>query len=305
MKRRKRLVALTYVLAAGTAVMIAAVGGAWSPPAPSDTPAPSGLQGKRFERVAALGDSITLGVNACGKAGECRDASWSTGTDSRARGFAARLGEATGHQPESANLAVGGARARDLPRQATAAAAGGADVVTILVGGNDACSPTPARMTPLAEYAGAVKEALATLEAAPSRPVVFIASVPHLNGLLDAHSQNPAAVQLWQRSRLCQSLLARPLSSDPADVSARDAVAARVNEYNTALADECAAASRCIFDGGAVATVDFTAAQISTVDYFHPSVQGQLAIADAAWTALHDALDHCELPAALKADFGC
>lgn len=284
--------------------MIAAVGGVWSPPAPSDTQAPSKLQGKQFERVAALGDSITLGVNACGKAGECRGASWSTGTDGT-RGFAARLGEATGHQPDSTNLAVGGARAKDLPRQATAAAAGGADLVTILVGGNDACSPTPAGMTPLAEYAGAVKKALATLEAAPSRPVVFIASVPHLNGLLTAHSQTPAAVQLWQRSRLCQSLLARPLSSDPADVDARNAVAARVNEYNTALADECAAASRCIFDGGAVATVDFTAAQISTVDYFHPSIEGQLAIADAAWTALRDTLDHCELPAALKADFGC
>jgi hypothetical protein len=82
-------------------------------------------------------------------------------------------------------------------------------------------------------------------------------------------------------------------------------VAARVNEYNTGLAEQCAAVSRCIFDGGAVATIDFTAAQISTVDFFHPSREGQFAMADAAWAALSEALDHCELPTALKADFEC
>jgi lysophospholipase L1-like esterase len=303
---RKGPATLTYALAAATAaVMLATVGGLWPAPAPSDAHAPSGLQGKQFKRVAALGDSITLGVNACGRAGECRTASWSTGTDGGARGFAARVGEATGHEPETANLAVGGARAKDLPGQAAAAAAGGADLVTMLVGGNDVCAPTPERMTPTADYAGAVKKALATLEAAPSRPVVFVASVPYLNGLLSADSNNPAATQLWQRNHLCQSLLAHPDSSDPADVSGRAAVAARVNEYNSALAEQCAAVSRCIFDGGAVATIDFTAAQISTVDYFHPSLEGQLAIADATWAALRDALDHCELPPALKADFGC
>jgi lysophospholipase L1-like esterase len=303
---RQGPVTLIYALAAAsTVVILAALGGFGLAPTPSDAHTPAGLQGKQFERVAALGDSITLGVNACGRAGECRTASWSTGTDGGTRGFAARLGEATGHQPDTANLAVGGARAKDLPGQAAAAAAGGADLVTVLVGGNDACAPTPAGMTPAAEYAAAMKKALATLEAAPSRPIVFIASVPYLNGLLTAYSNNPAATRLWQKSHLCQSLLVHPSSSDPEDVRSRAAVAARVDEYNTALAEQCAAVSRCIFDGGAVATIDFTAAQISTVDYFHPSLEGQLAIAGAAWAALGDALDHCELPTALKAEFGC
>jgi lysophospholipase L1-like esterase len=303
---RKGPVTLAYALAAaGTAVMLAAVGGLWPAPAPSDAHTPSGLHGKQFKRVAALGDSITLGVNACGRAGECRTASWSTGADGGTGGFAARLGEATGHPPETANLAVGGARAKDLRGQAAAAAADGADLVTVLVGGNDACAPTQAGMTPTSEYAAAVKDALATLEAAPSHPVVFVASVPYLNGLLTAYANNPAATRLWQGKHLCQSLLAQPDSSDPARVSGRAAVAARVNEYNTALAEQCAAVSRCIFDGRAVATMDFTAAQISTVDYFHPSREGQLAIAGATWAALADALDHCELPTALRAEFGC
>lgn len=305
MKWRKGPVALTSALAAAAAVILAAVSWLGPAAAPSDAVAPSALQGKQFRLVAALGDSITLGVNACGKPGECQAASWSTGTGGGTGGFAARLGEATGYQPETANLAVGGARAKDLQAQADTAAADRADLVTILVGGNDACASTTAGMTPTADYAAAVKQALATLEAAPSRPVVFIASVPYLNGLLSTHANNPAATQVWQHRHLCQSLLARAHSSDPADVRGQAAVAARVNEYNTALAEQCAAVSRCIFDGGAVATIDFTADQISAVDYFHPSAEGQRAIAGAAWDALRDALDHCELPTALKADLKC
>ena len=51
----------------------------------------------------------------------------------------------------------------------------------------------------------------------------------------------------------------------------RDAVQARVNEYNPALAAACAATAKCRWDGGAVADYVFTRANISTRDYFHPS----------------------------------
>jgi lysophospholipase L1-like esterase len=296
---------LTLAVAVSGAVTMAALGDLGPDPASLAATAPSGLQGKKFLRAAALGDSITLGINACGEAGECRKVSWSTGNDGETQGFAARIGEATGHQPDTGMLAGAGARARDLPTQAAAAASGGADLVTILIGGNDACAPTLADMTPTADYAASVKQALTALDASPQKPVVFIASVPYLNGLLTAHSGSSAARHLWEKNHVCQSLLANPSSSASADVQRRAAVAARVNEYNSALAEQCAAASKCVFDGGAVATIDFTAEQISDVDFFHPSRAGQLAIADAAWTALVDTLDHCELPPALRKDFGC
>lgn len=306
MKRVKQSATLlTLAVAVTGALALTAIGGLGPAPVPPGAAAPSGLQGKKFLQVAALGDSITLGVNACGGAGECREASWSTGNDGGTGGFAARVGEATGHQPDTANLAVAGARARDLPKQAAAAAAGGADLVTILVGGNDACAPTVATMTPTADYAASVKQALAALDSAPKKPVVFIASVPYLNGLLTAHSGNKAARQSWTQGHICQSLLANPASSAAADVRRRAAVATRVNEYNVALAAQCAAVSRCIFDGGAVATIDFSAPQISSVDFFHPARAGQRAIAEATWDTLVDILDHCELPQALRKDFGC
>jgi lysophospholipase L1-like esterase len=266
---------------------------------------PSALQGWQVPEIAALGDSITLGVNACGKAGKCGEASWSTGNDGHVDSFLARLGEATGHQSHPINLAADGARAKDLPGQAAAAVADGAGLVTILVGANDACAPSLERMTPTADFAAAVGEALAALEAAPNPPVVFIASVPQLNALLTANSGNEVAKKLWDRNHVCPSLLANPPSSATPDARRRAAVAARVNEYNVALAEQCATVTRCIFDGGAVSAVNFTPADISSVDYFHPSREGQRAIAEASWNAFADALNQCELPPALKGDFGC
>ena len=266
---------------------------------------PPALQGRQIPEIAALGDSITLGVNACGEAGKCGKASWSTGDDGQVDSFAARLGEATGHRSHPVNLAADGARAKDLPGQAAAAVADGAGLVTILVGANDACAASLERMTPTAAFAAAVGEALASMEAAPNPPMVFIASVPPLNELLTANSGNEAARKLWDRNKVCRSLLANPASSATPDARRRAAVAARVDEYNVVLAEQCAAVTRCIFDGGAVAAVNFTSADISGVDYFHPSREGQRAIAEASWNAFADALNQCELPPALKAEFGC
>ncbi len=54
--------------------------------------------------------------------------------------------------------------------------------------------------------------------------------------------------------------------------------------YNTALAELCAiAANNCRYDGGAVAGTVFVAADISTRDYFHPSLAGQAKFAEVTW----------------------
>ena len=74
---------------------------------------------------------------------------------------------------------------------------------------------------------------------------------------------------------------------DSAEASARrDAVAARVNEYNAAIERVCAGAERGIGDAGAVYDYRFTTDELSAIDYFHPSLAGQRAIAEIAWGAL-------------------
>ena len=57
----------------------------------------------------------------------------------------------------------------------------------------------------------------------------------------------------------------------------------RVNEFNAALAAACAATAKCRFDNYAVANYAFTKADISTRDYFHPSLAGQATLAAITW----------------------
>jgi hypothetical protein len=45
----------------------------------------------------------------------------------------------------------------------------------------------------------------------------------------------------------------------------------------------CASYPSCRFDGNVVANYAFTAAQVSTYDYFHPSVAGQAKLAEITW----------------------
>ena len=47
----------------------------------------------------------------------------------------------------------------------------------------------------------------------------------------------------------------------------------------------CARFRHCRFDVDAVNQTSFSADQVSTVDYFHPSLSGQLALAAVTWVA--------------------
>jgi lysophospholipase L1-like esterase len=76
--------------------------------------------------------------------------------------------------------------------------------------------------------------------------------------------------------------------SDPDDDSAaaarrRAAVRERVQEYNAVLAEVCAADALCRYDGGAVFDYRFTADHLSAWDWFHPSREGQAALAELAY----------------------
>ena len=90
----------------------------------------------------------------------------------------------------------------------------------------------------------------------------------------------------WNTYHECDALLANPTSTDPADVARRDAFRQRVIDYNTQLATICAKYSQCQFDNGAGFNARFTTADVSTVDYFHPSIDGQTLIANVAWKAV-------------------
>ena len=235
-------------------------------------------------RMAAIGDSLSQAIMTCSSLVSCTSNSWSVGTSGSVASHAARL-RGLGASLTTYNNAVTSAKSAGLPAQATKTASQNVNYVTMQIGGNDACTPTVAGMTPTATFDANVRASLATLAASASHPDIFVASVPNLKRLWEVNRTSFSARLTWATLGLCKSMLANASSTSTADMQRRDAVQRRVNEYNAVLAAACTATPKCWWDGGAVANYSFTRADISTRDYFHPSVTGQTALARITWAA--------------------
>ncbi|MGR6917764.1 GDSL-type esterase/lipase family protein [[Actinomadura] parvosata] len=236
--------------------------------------------------MAALGDSISTGFNACGFYVSCTARSWSTGDNGAVASHYARLAKLSGTlQNHNLTFAAPGATSADLLGQMREAIAAGADYVTILIGAQDACTRTEQSMTPVATYRQRLDTALAALRSGVPGARVFFASVPDVRRLWQVGKDNALARTFWTTARLCQSMLAAPSSTARADEQRRSRVRARVIAYNRAAAGACAAyGPRCRTDGGAVFSYPFTLDHVSKWDYFHPNTAGQRVLAERTFT---------------------
>jgi len=233
--------------------------------------------------MAALGDSISQAAMTCSSLTSCPSNSWTTGSTASVNSHLLRLRAAGATGLVAYNDAVSGSASAALPGQAQTAVAQGAQYITIEIGANDACTRTVAAMTPTATFRANVQTALATLAASPAAPEIFVASIPSLQRLYDLNKSSISARLAWSLLQTCQSMLANPSSTKTADVQRRAAVQQRVNEFNQALAEACAATAKCRYDGGTVADYAFTKSDVSTRDYFHPSLSGQATLAALTW----------------------
>ncbi|WP_037360482.1 SGNH/GDSL hydrolase family protein [Amycolatopsis orientalis] len=239
-------------------------------PSASAAPAPTSM--------AALGDSMTRAFNTCLLPWtDCVRNSWATGTAIDSYYQRSRMPAGANH-----NFAVSGARMNDLPRQAKAAVASRVGLVTVLMGNNDACSGG----TSVETFAGQFKEAMSTLRQGLPGAQVKVVSIPDIYQLWDILHTDKSAVAKWGTFHECDALLANPTSTAPADQQRREAFRQRIVDYNAELAAVCAEYAQCEYDGGAGFAARFDPSDVSTVDYFHPSVQGQALIADVAWKSL-------------------
>ncbi|MGV9692581.1 SGNH/GDSL hydrolase family protein [Streptomyces sp. NPDC003444] len=254
-----------------------APGGSTPPP----TPTPTSSWNASPASLAAVGDSITRAFDACSLLSDCPEASWATGTDAAVNSLALRLLGPEKAADRSWNLARTGARMAELPEQMTAAAARKPELVTVMMGANDACRPTPALMTPVADFRASFTAALARLRAAAPKAQVYVASVPDLKHLWSTGRLGGAA-GVWDLG-ICGAMLADATNLGPEAERRRTTVAARVDAYNEVLAEVCAKDERCRYDGGAVHRFRFDGAQLSPWDWFHPSRDGQARLAELAY----------------------
>jgi lysophospholipase L1-like esterase len=238
--------------------------------------------------MASTGDSITRGFNDCSfPFVDCPAASWSTGTNTAVNSHYRRiLAVNPAIAGRNANFAVTGADMGDLNGQAQQAVAQRAEYVTILMGANDVCASSEAGMTPVATFRAQFEQALASLAAGLPTPRVFVASIPNVYNLWAIYRDSFSARFVWSLAGICQSMLANAGSNAAADVARRNRVRQRNIDYNTQLAEVCAVYFlTCRFDGNAVFNTAFVRSDVSSRDYFHPSVSGQAKLASITWAA--------------------
>ena len=76
---------------------------------------------------------------------------------------------------------------------------------------------------------------------------------------------------------------ANPTSTKSADVDRRARDLQRERDFNSAMATACAAYANCRWDNQAIFGVTFSTADLTTRDYFHPSISGQAKLAATTW----------------------
>ncbi|TXS55013.1 SGNH/GDSL hydrolase family protein [Streptomyces sp. t39] len=253
-------------------------GPATSRPAPPPTP----LWDRTPRSVAAVGDSITRGFDACMVLADCPEVSWATGSDTSVDSVALRLlgpGRVASH---SWNHAVSGADASDLPGQMAKAAAHRPELVTVMVGANDACADSLDRMTPVDAFRESVTTAMEVLREEAPKAQVYMSSVPDLKRLWATGRDDALGSRIWQLG-ICATMLGDAQDDSAPARQRRDTVHQRVIAYNQVLKDVCAEDERCRHDGGDVFGFRFTETQLSRWDWFHPSKDGQRRLADIAY----------------------
>ncbi len=205
-------------------------------------------------RVGALGDSISVGWATAGFDGPVPANAWVS--------IAARrlnLALADEAQP-GATMAQLGLQVTLLPPNTR--------LVTVEMGTNDACYGTPAAAFGL-EFESALK-ALARRE---PRARVVVLSVFDL----------PA---MWDAVKTVHGAATRRTYCPEASMGGRATFESILAGLNRRLASVCSRHPSCRYDSGAAARIRWKRADISTVDFFHPSLAGQRKIA-AALLATH------------------
>ena len=262
---------LPPLVAALTAVVLLA-----SPAAASSPPS----------SMASMGDSITRAFNACGWYVDCTYRSFSTGGSTLVNSHYLRI---LAKNPEiygrNYNDASSGAKASGMPAQAATAVSQKVQYVTILIGANDACTSSESTMTPVSTYRYYIDRTLATIKTGLPNARVALISIPDIYQLWKVGHTNLAALTAWSGFKICQSMLYRAWSTSSSDEARRQRVRQRVIDYNTQLAQACAAyGSTCVFDGNAVFNYKFPLSLVSGWDYFHPNTAGQAKLAAISYT---------------------
>lgn len=231
--------------------------------------------------MAAIGDSITQAAALdAARASDSPEHSWSTGRDdfshlSRLIEAGASIDPADAH-----NLAVSGARMEHAPDQARAVVTARASYVTFMLGANDVCAPSPEQMTSVDDFRAHFLASINIIMSRLPDSHLYVVTIPDILYLRDVFEDDERALREWESSGICPNILGPATGGDDLEAARQ-----RLQAFNVVLQEGCEAVRRCSFDGGAVYEHRFTPGDVSPLDFFHPSLQGQATLAEIAWRA--------------------
>jgi lysophospholipase L1-like esterase len=237
------------------------------------------------DSMAATGDSITRAFNTglIPFTGAPRN-SWSTGSRTYVWShYRHILAVNPGILGRNFNDARSGAKMRDLAGQMAVANVQHVDYVTVLMGANDACASSESAMTSVQDFRAQFQQAMASVSSGSPQALVYVVSIPNVYRLWQILHDNFYARVAWRLTGFCKSMLANPSSTAPADEARRRRVRQRIVDYNEVLASVCLQSVMCRFDGNEVFEYPFHERDVSTRDYFHPSLEGQRVLAEVTW----------------------
>ncbi|HEX8977595.1 MAG TPA: GDSL-type esterase/lipase family protein [Solirubrobacteraceae bacterium] len=269
-RSRPGRIALAVVAASACSALGASSALASTPPLPNS--------------MASSGDSITRAYDSTASGcflSDCPQYSWSTGYNSTVNSQYQRILVAnqgiSGHEYNDAQT---GAKMSALDGQLKTAAGQGVQYATVLMGANDVCTSSISTMTPTSTLQGEFQTALSDFFTADPNASVFVSSIPNVYQLWQLLHNNSSAESTWTTFGICQSMLS-PYNTD----AQRQAVLTQEENDNSAEQAVCASFAHCRWDNLATFDYSFTTKDISTVDYFHPSLTGQNALANVTWGA--------------------
>jgi lysophospholipase L1-like esterase len=234
------------------------------------------------DSIAGIGDSITRAADVCCWYGDHPAQSWSTGGGAF-DGIRSHYERIRALNPNIAghnfNDARSGARMSHAQAQAQTAVTQQARYVTVLMGANDVCTSSPSTMTSVSDFQAQFAATMNVLAAElPPGSHVFVSSIPNVYRLWQLFRDNLVSQLVWSVAQICQSMLS-PTNTE----QDRQFVLAREQAFNQVLEDVCSQYAICRFDDYAAFNYQFSASQVSKLDYFHPSLAGQAALASLTW----------------------
>ena len=110
---------------------------------------------------------------------------------------------------------------------------------------------------------------------------MFVSSIPDLFRLWDTLRNNTSAEIVWSLAHICQSMLSP--TATPRPTASRSSTR---NRPTTLPWPRCAGATPSAVSTAAPSTgATFAVADVSPVDFFHPSLSGQAKLAAVTWAA--------------------